>query len=323
MTFELLDESELVELVNNSVNFKDLMSSLGYLRNSGSTYKLLRQYLLDNNIDFSHFYDNFGIHSNSKYSLSELLVLEPRCNIVNQRLIKRLLDADLIDYECSSCGNKGVWNDKPLVLQLEHKNGNNRDFRLHNLCLLCPNCHSQTDTYCGKNIGKYFKPYYVDEIIDLLRNSTTSINDIAFSYGLSRRVVSDINNGHTFRDDSISYPIRIRVSDINNEIVRDDSISNQIHTRVLKENTCKNCGKFIDFRSILCNRCEGLRRQEVNILPISREELKNMIRTQSFVSIGKSFNVSDNAVRKWCKKYNLPSSHSAIKSYTDEEWNLL
>lgn len=48
-----------------------------------------------------------------------------------------------------------------------------------------------------------------------------------------------------------------------------------------------------------------------------------LIKTQSFTSIGKQFNVSDNAVRKWCDKYNLPRTKAEIKNYSDEEWNLI
>lgn len=56
---------------------------------------------------------------------------------------------------------------------------------------------------------------------------------------------------------------------------------------------------------------------------ISREELKKLIRTTPFVQIGKQFNVSDNAIRKWCDKYNLPRKVSDIKKYSDEEWELI
>lgn len=54
--------------------------------------------------------------------------------------------------------------------------------------------------------------------------------------------------------------------------------------------------------------------------PISREELKGKIRNNSFTSIAKEYSVSDNTIRKWCKKYLLPSQKYAINSYTDQQW---
>ena len=45
-----------------------------------------------------------------------------------------------------------------------------------------------------------------------------------------------------------------------------------------------------------------------------------MIRAESFSSIGQMFNASDNAIRKWCDKYNLPKTKKEIDNYTDEEW---
>jgi DNA-directed RNA polymerase subunit RPC12/RpoP len=55
-------------------------------------------------------------------------------------------------YRCSECGIDS-WNNKPISLELEHKNGNSSDNSLENVCLLCPNCHSQTSTYKAKNKG--------------------------------------------------------------------------------------------------------------------------------------------------------------------------
>ena len=52
----------------------------------------------------------------------------------------------------------------------------------------------------------------------------------------------------------------------------------------------------------------------------SREELKTLIRKKSFVQIGKDYGVTDNAIRKWCKAYNLPYLKRDINSYTDEQW---
>ena len=54
--------------------------------------------------------------------------------------------------KCLICGIS-EWNDKPIVLHLDHIDGNNNNFKRENLRFICPNCHSQTDTYCGKNIN--------------------------------------------------------------------------------------------------------------------------------------------------------------------------
>ena len=56
----------------------------------------------------------------------------------------------ILENVCSECGIT-EYNDKPIVLQLDHINGKSKDHTLKNLRLLCPNCHSQTDTWCGKN----------------------------------------------------------------------------------------------------------------------------------------------------------------------------
>jgi 5-methylcytosine-specific restriction endonuclease McrA len=70
------------------------------------------------------------------------------------RLKNRLIREGLLENCCAECGIGDVWNGKPLALHLDHINGVNNDNRIENLRLLCPNCHSQTETYAGKNVGK-------------------------------------------------------------------------------------------------------------------------------------------------------------------------
>lgn len=101
-----------------------------------------------------------------------------------------------------------------------------------------------------------------------------------------------------------------------------------------KQNKCIDCGKIISSKAIRCSACFHKSRQiekyneEMHIMKdtgniVNREELKQLIRTTPFVQIGKQFNVSDNAIRKWCKRFGLPSKVSDIKQYSDEEWEKL
>jgi 5-methylcytosine-specific restriction endonuclease McrA len=68
-------------------------------------------------------------------------------NTIKNNLVKN----NLIPYECATCKNQGKHNGLKLTLQLDHINGNKKDQRLSNLRFLCPNCHSQTETYAGGN----------------------------------------------------------------------------------------------------------------------------------------------------------------------------
>ena len=81
---------------------------------------------------------------------------------------------------------------------------------------------------------------------------------------------------------------------------------------------CKNCGKIISAKAERCIECEKINRRIVE--RPSREELKQLIRIEPFIKIGSMFNVTDNAIRKWCDGYKLPRTKKEINNYTDEEW---
>jgi Zn finger protein HypA/HybF involved in hydrogenase expression len=62
----------------------------------------------------------------------------------------RLMRAGLLENRCSQCGLR-EWCGEPLVVQIDHINGIREDYRLENLRMLCPNCHSQTQNYGRRN----------------------------------------------------------------------------------------------------------------------------------------------------------------------------
>ena len=81
---------------------------------------------------------------------TEIFILNPlSVSVDHKKLLVEMFDWI---YECNIC-RISKWNKTYITLALDHKNGNNRDYRFKNLRFLCPNCHSQTETFCGKNIN--------------------------------------------------------------------------------------------------------------------------------------------------------------------------
>lgn len=85
--------------------------------------------------------------------LEEILV-EHSTYHSNQRLKNRLIKEGLLVDACLLCGLGPEWNGLPIILHLDHINGVRDDNRLGNLRVLCPNCHSQTDTFTGRNVKR-------------------------------------------------------------------------------------------------------------------------------------------------------------------------
>lgn len=148
--YKEIDLKELKKLVKDSITWSELMRKLGYTANRGNSFAGLKKYIEENKIDTSHFKGKaHGTSDTSEQSLDEIMVENSTYSNMS-RLKKRIIKANLIEYKCSCCGLT-EWNGKSITLQLHHINGNNRDNRKENLTFLCPNCHSQTDSYCGKN----------------------------------------------------------------------------------------------------------------------------------------------------------------------------
>ena len=148
-----LSREEIQEKVNKCNSICDMLEAFGYKRTSGSMARVMKNVISAYDIDISHFRPFHRVKQTPLYSLDEILIPNsPYTNIT--KLKEKILKAGLLKYECACCGNKGEWNGKPLVLQLDHINGDHSNHSIENLRFLCPNCHSQTDRYSGRN-AKY------------------------------------------------------------------------------------------------------------------------------------------------------------------------
>jgi hypothetical protein len=146
-------ESELINAVLNSTSMRQTLINLN-VAPFGGNYDVLRKAIKHFNLDTSHFKGqawNKGIKLPVKKALSENLTQDS--NISSYKLKIRLLREQVFELQCSNCGNT-TWFNQPIPLELDHINGNNKDNRLTNLRLLCPNCHALTPTYRSKNRKK-------------------------------------------------------------------------------------------------------------------------------------------------------------------------
>lgn len=105
-------------------------------------------------------------------------------NIKDIRVTKRYI-TETQGNKCSECGINNLWNNKKLNLQLDHIDGNRKNNTIDNLRLLCPNCHSQTKTYAGRNNGVIKKKTVSDDELLSAIQSTKNIAKALDSVGLA------------------------------------------------------------------------------------------------------------------------------------------
>lgn len=134
-------------MTKNCTSFSQLARMLQY-KSRGAILETIKVYLINNNIDFSHF---TGLAKGRQKRNEENVFVEN--STANQTVLRRFYEkGNYSPYICSICGQRPVWQEQPLVLILDHINGRNHDDRLENLRWVCPNCNSQLPTFGTRNI---------------------------------------------------------------------------------------------------------------------------------------------------------------------------
>lgn len=153
-----LSKDELKKMVENSQTLSECLDKIGVERTAPKNsfhwraFNALKETLDKYNIDYSHLSQIAGIKNWDDNNKADITKYFTKNNYHGTGPLKRIIIREkLIPYICSNCGLTDEWNGKKLNLQLHHKDGDRTNNELTNLTFLCPNCHSQTENYCGKN----------------------------------------------------------------------------------------------------------------------------------------------------------------------------
>lgn len=144
-------DDDAIKAIKECSSFMKVFQKLGLSATTGGNYATIRNIIAKYKLDISHFSGQGwakGKENSNAVPLKEMLVKNSK--YPTSRFKKRLIRSGLIELNCNICKRTNEWMEKLLVLQLDHKNGDKYDKRIENLRLLCPNCHSQTENYCGK-----------------------------------------------------------------------------------------------------------------------------------------------------------------------------
>lgn len=154
LRLETVSRKEMQIVLENANSFLDVVVAFGYNYDGGAAYRQVNLKIKALGL-IKPDYRRFGSSTKGrKVILLDEILIEHSTYKNSTSLKRRLINENRLENICGDCKRLPEWNDKPLVLQLEHKNGIPDDNRIENLSLLCPNCHSQTKTFAGKNVGK-------------------------------------------------------------------------------------------------------------------------------------------------------------------------
>jgi 5-methylcytosine-specific restriction endonuclease McrA len=145
---------EFKKIVSDSRTITECLNKLG-LTNKGRNNKTFLARVEEENISIEHIRKQSAsvAQESKRIPLEDFLVLGRE--VKGSAIKRKLIAAGLMKDECAVCGQLPEWNGKPLSLELDHINGNRLDNRIENLRIICPHCHSQTDTFRGRaNKGK-------------------------------------------------------------------------------------------------------------------------------------------------------------------------
>lgn len=146
-----ISDDKIIQTCSELKSRQSVLKEFGLRPDTNANVRWIDKKIQDLNIDTSHW---TGMLWNKGKSLPHLEIpavnyLGTNKRIHSHSLKLKLIKQKILENKCFIC-EISEWQGKLLSLHLDHINGDHNDNNLNNLRLLCPNCHSQTDTYCRK-----------------------------------------------------------------------------------------------------------------------------------------------------------------------------
>jgi len=144
-----LNKQELIELIETNNNINQILKQLGVNSNGSGAYNTFKNHCNRMGVEIPKNKNKMSGSFSKKTPLNDIMV--ENSTYSRGHLKQRLIKENILDYVCNIC-HIDKWENKEISLHLDHINGINNDNRIENLRLLCPNCHSQTETYSGRKL---------------------------------------------------------------------------------------------------------------------------------------------------------------------------
>lgn len=174
--WEQFSKEELEQFVKNSYSYAQVCEKVGYVGGSGT--RLIKEMIEYYQFDISHFKGQGWNKDNFNYERFRY-----GNNIKSAAAIEAIVA--LRGHQCECC-KLTTWLNEPITLELHHKDGDKLNNDLENLQLLCPNCHSLTENWRGRNNGNGKAKVTDEEFVNALKTSP-NIRQALLKLGLTAK----------------------------------------------------------------------------------------------------------------------------------------
>lgn len=290
-------EEQFIEAVSQSFSYSDVCRKLG-INPKGGNLKTVKEKIEKLGLDKSHFTGqrwNKGKTSKDHSSIRRRDIFEvlkkDGLKWTSSAIRQRLIEDGIKEAKCECCG-RTEWFGVPIALELHHINEDHYDNRLENLLILCPNCHALTDSH----------------------NSIEQLNKVINDYiEVGSKVQKALLEAKILKEKELEQ----RNKKVPEKVENERKVAPKLV--LSKPKKCPICGEEFYPKSNTQKYCsqECSHKANGSKRPDVFELINKFKKFKSFTQVGSFYGVSDNAVRKWCKLYNLPIKSKEMKEYIE------